>query len=486
MPAGHLPVRSYLAVPVISRSGEVLGALFFGHADAGVFTAWHEQLLVGVAGQAAVAIDNARLYKQTQDSEERFRQLAEHVQDVFWMADPHKQQMLYISPAYERVWGRSRQTLYEQPRSFLDAIHQQDRERVVASLQRQVVGEATSEEYRVVKPDGTVRWVWDRAFPIRNAEGQVYRVAGIAEDIDDRKHEEDASRFLADASTALATVEDYRSTLQKVAGLAVPAFADWCAVDIVEENGVLQRLAVVHAEAEKVRLATELHRKYPPNPSDPHGAYRVLRTGEPEFLAEMGDDLLVEVAQNEEHLQILSGLGLRSFICVPLKTRSKMLGVVTFVYAESGRRYEARDLALAVELARRAAVAIENAGLYHELKEADRRKDEFLATLAHELRNPLAPIRNGLQVLRLTGQENGVANEARSMMERQLNQMVRLVDDLLDVSRITRNKLDLKKQRVELAAVVQSAVETSRPLIDEARHELTVTLPPTLFKSMPT
>ena len=478
MPEGHLPVRSYLAVPVISRTGEVLGGLFFGHPEAGVFTRWHEQLLVGVAAQAAVAIDNARLYKQTQDSEERFRQLAEHVQDVFWMADPHKPQMLYVSPAYERVWGRSRQSLYDEPRSFLEAVHPQDRERVVASLQRQVAGEPTSEEYRVVAPDGSVRWVWDRAFPIRDAEGRVYRVAGIAEDVDERKHAEDASRFLADASTALATVEDYRSTLQKVAGLAVPAFADWCAVDLVEEGGSLQRLAVVHVDADKVRLATELYRKYPPDPDEAHGAYRVLRTAEPEFVAEISDEVLAEVAQDEEHLRILRGLALRSFVCVPLRTRNKMLGVVTFVYAESGRRYEARDLTLAEELARRAAVAIENAGLYHELKEADRRKDEFLATLAHELRNPLAPIRNGLQVLRLAGQENGVVGEARSMMERQLSQMVRLVDDLLDVSRITRNKLDLKKQQVELAAVVQSAVETSHPLIDSAEHELSVTLPP--------
>ena len=129
-------------------------------------------------------------------------------------------------------------------------------------------------------------------------------------------------------------------------------------------------------------------------------------------------------------------------------------------------------------MADRAAIAVENAQLYRELRDADRRKDEFLATLAHELRNPLAPIRNGLQVLRLSGTETGMVAEARSMMERQLSQMVRLVDDLLDVSRISRNKLDLKRQRVALAAVVHSAVETSRPLIEQARHTLAVALPP--------
>ncbi len=112
-----------------------------------------------------------------------------------------------------------------------------------------------------------------------------------------------------------------------------------------------------------------------------------------------------------------------------------------------------------------------------ELKEADRRKDEFLATLAHELRNPLAPLRNGLQVMKLASQDGEVVEQVRAMMERQLGQMVRLIDDLLDVSRISRGKIELKRARVELARVIQNAVETSRPLLEQAGHELTVNMP---------
>ncbi len=111
-------------------------------------------------------------------------------------------------------------------------------------------------------------------------------------------------------------------------------------------------------------------------------------------------------------------------------------------------------------------------------KEADRRKDEFLATLAHKLRNPLAPIRNSVQIMKLAGKNSEVAEQDRQTIERQLQQMVRLVDDLLDVSRITRNKIELRKERVALSSVVQSAVETSRPLIEASGHALTVTLPP--------
>ena len=137
------------------------------------------------------------------------------------------------------------------------------------------------------------------------------------------------------------------------------------------------------------------------------------------------------------------------------------------------RQYEVRDY-----LAERERLLAELQWCAEQLTETDQRKDEFLATLAHELRNPLAPVRNALHILRLAGDNRLVSEKARSMMDRQVQQLVRLVDDLLDVSRITRGKVELKKERVTLSSIVATAVETSRPLIEAARHELTVTLPP--------
>jgi signal transduction histidine kinase len=129
-------------------------------------------------------------------------------------------------------------------------------------------------------------------------------------------------------------------------------------------------------------------------------------------------------------------------------------------------------------------VAIDNARLFGDirkaeeaLRNADRRKDEFLATLAHELRNPLAPIRNGLHLMRMADGDTGTARQARDMMERQVSHLVRLVDDLLELSRITRGKVDLRTEKLDLAAVVLSAVETSRPAIEAARHKLDISLP---------
>jgi signal transduction histidine kinase len=155
-----------------------------------------------------------------------------------------------------------------------------------------------------------------------------------------------------------------------------------------------------------------------------------------------------------------------------------VLGVLTFITAESGRRYDAADLNLAQDLARRAAVAIENAKLYQALREADRRKDEFLALLGHELRNPLAPISNALHVLRLPQANEAMRDQAREMLERQVEHMVRLVDDLLDVSRIMRGKVELRREPVELGTVVGRAVETVQPVIEAEGHRLVLSLSP--------
>ncbi len=204
----------------------------------------------------------------------------------------------------------------------------------------------------------------------------------------------------------------------------------------------------------------------------------MLRTGQSEMVADIPDAALVASAQDPEHLRILRALGLKSYLCVPVTAQGKTVGAVTFVAAESDRRFDAADLALAEDLARRAGIAMDNARLYSEAREAERRKDEFLAMLAHELRNPLAPIRNALHIMNQPGTGATAVEGLREMMERQVQHMTRMVDDLLDVSRITRGKIALRKEVVDLASVVNRVVEAIRPLIDDRQQQLTVDLPP--------
>jgi PAS domain S-box-containing protein len=331
-------------------------------------------------------------------------------------------------------------------------------------------------EFRNVRPDGSVHWMAGKG-KVFAEDGRPARMLGVAMDVTERKRAEQDARFLSDASAALAGLVDYESTLQKLARLAVPAFADWCAVDMLTDEGSLRRLAVAHVDPSKVELARELHRRYPPDPAAPRGVWNIVRTAKSEIVSDITDELLATVA--DPGLRgTLRELGLKSYMGAPLVARGRVLGVVTFIAAESGRRYEAADLRLAEDLAHRAAVAIENARLYQASREADRRKDEFLALLGHELRNPLAPIRNALHIMKMPEADDAVTGRAREIMERQVEHMARLVDDLLDVSRIMRGKVELRREPVELAAVVARAVETARPVIDAEGHELTVAVPP--------
>jgi PAS domain S-box-containing protein len=176
----------------------------------------------------------------------------------------------------------------------------------------------------------------------------------------------EALRFLSEASAELSSSLDYRVTLAGVARLVVPKLADWCAVDVLEEDGSTRRLAVEHQDPEKVEWAHELQRRYPPDPDAPQGLPAVLRSGRSEFYPEIPDEMLVAAARDEEHLRLMRELGFTSLIVVPLVARGKTLGAITLVSAESGRRYEEADLELAEELARRAALAVDNARLYDE------------------------------------------------------------------------------------------------------------------------
>lgn len=291
--------------------------------------------------------------------------------------------------------------------------------------------------------------------------------------------------FLAEAGTALASSLGYRATVATVARLAVPSFADWCFIDMVEKDGQLRRLDVAHSDVAKADLARGV-RRFPPRREhlkDPPATAFFSR--QPVFIAEFTGEVKSRAAQTDEHLQLWQRLDPRSVIAVPLAAHGVSFGVLTFIYtSESGRRYTAEDLPFAEEISRRAALALENARLYRQardqaeaLREADRRKDIFLATLAHELRNPLAPIRSAAEVLKLAASNEQDLIAAREVIERQVGHMAHLVDDLLDVSRITRGKVQLKREALDAAAVVGQALESTRPIVAVRGHRLEASLP---------
>jgi PAS domain S-box-containing protein len=301
MPAGHLPVRSYLAAPVISRSGEVLGGLFFGHPDANVFDERAERLVTGIAAQASIAIDNARLYQRVRESERIYRAVGESLDYGVWITDANGHNR-YVSESFLKLVGKSQEEISDH--GWPDVLHPDDVEGTMAAWKGCIAdGCEWSREHRVKGVDGKWHPILARGAPVRNERGEITAWAGINLDISELKGKEEA------------------------------------------------------------------------------------------------------------------------------------------------------------------------------LREADRRKDEFLATLAHELRNPLAPLRNGLEILERTRSDTPLGSRVRGIMSRQLEQMVRLIDDLMDVSRISRGRISVRREHVDILEAVKTAIESARPVIESAGHKLTVALP---------
>lgn len=249
--------------------------------------------------------------------------------------------------------------------------------------------------------------------------------------------------------------------------MAVPGFADWCAVDLGDGEGRLNRLSVAHIDPHKVKLGHELFKRYPPDPDAPSGIWQFIRSGKAENVSQLTSEMLEASVTDQVYLSILKSLGLRSYICAPLVVRGKVLGAVTFVSAESRRLYGIEEVALAEDISRRATIAVENENIYHKLQEAGRRKDDFLAMLAHELRNPLAPIRAASDLLKFPTGEAGF-RKASEVIARQVDHMTELVDDLLAVSRVTRGLVQLEQKPVDFRSVASDAIEQVAPWLTSA------------------
>lgn len=378
------------------------------------------------------------------------------------------------SPNAQEFWGRA----VGAPDDFMQVVHDDDIERLRQESELAFAGLRDYDiEYRLKTQSGTERWVRSRAEVLRDPAGVPMRLIGTTQDITDLKRAENISQLLAEAGELLGSSLEYESTLTNLSRLMVPRFADWYAVDLLSEEGSLLRVSVAHPDPQKVALANLLYERYPPRKDVDSGSWGVIATGRPEWAASIPDELLRSTAQDEEHLRLLQLLDLRSYICVPLIARGRTLGAITLVYAESGRFYRKDDLRLAEDLARRAATAVDNAQLFAKLQQADQRKNEFLAMLAHELRNPLAPMAMAATLVQRCADDSRAA-QAAQIIQRQAEHMSRLVDDLLDVSRVTRGLVELDLAAVDMKSVVSSAIEQIHPLMESRLHALQVATTP--------
>ena len=325
--------------------------------------------------------------------------------------------------------------------------------------------------------------------------------------------------FLANASSALSESLDLNVSLTRVAQLAVPAIADWCTVVLADQHGVLQRIAVVHRDPEKLRLTQEYKTRFPPSQHKAPEFLAVLETGMPVLTEHVDRDLLRRAAQNEDHVRVLEELGVASSIMVALRSPNKKpMGVLSFVLSDETRTYAEEDVALAKDLSSRVVLAIENARLYQAeqaaravaqkqrdelavvasdsraaeeqlrrqaalLEEAVQSRDTFLSVASHELKTPLTPMALRLQALVRAADAQPPSpflKQVRAYTEtasKQIRRLTSLVDELLDVSRIAAGKLDLEREDIDLAVVVREVAARFEAQAARAGSTLSLELP---------
>ena len=316
---------------------------------------------------------NARL----RESEERYRLVLEGSNEGIWDWN-FDSQVVYCNDRLLQMIGLSPGEREIDKDRFYSQIHPHDRDRVKTSIQNCVLGQThqLEVEFRVRHSSGEYRYCIARGKSQNNERGETHRLSGVLIDITERKRNEVRSQFLAEASQLLSTSLDYRTTLENLARLAVPRLADWCAIDVVEPEGIygsppsLRRIAVAHIDPKKANLVWELQRYLNQKKGKYYCSAAVLRSHTSEACFQVSSAQTEAMAVDEEHLDILKQLNCRSYICVPLAVGEEILGTILLATSESGRHYTQADLTLAEDLAQRAALAIENARLYEEAQEA--------------------------------------------------------------------------------------------------------------------
>lgn len=381
--------------------------------------------------------------------------------------------LLYVNDAAARICGfpDAQTMLATPPREIVDRFEVLDEHGAPVTMdrfpgRRALAGEAPEPMLLRVRHRATGQTWWSlvRAHAIMGDGGKPELAVNIWHDASREQRQREGARFLGEVTARLAASLDYAITLEEAARAVVPELADWCTVDLVEE-GVRRSLAVAHTDPAKVEAARAYRRKYPPDESSARGVPNVLRTGAPELYRDLPEELLRASTRSEEQWRALEELGLKSLMIVPIVVRGTTEGALTLIAAESGRRYDEADLALACELGRRAGTAIENARAYSAAQRAIRTRDEFLAVAGHELRTPLAALMLQIESLRaamLTGAITKDPARYSTRLDKTFGhalRLARLVDGLLDVSRIAEGQIELSLEEVDLARLVHETCE---------------------------
>jgi PAS domain S-box-containing protein len=471
----------FLGVPVIGKEG-LRGILAVYWEGAGAIeSAYDEELLSALADQAAIALDNAERIRQLRASEQRIRNIISTAADAIISTD-QSQRIIMFNEGAEQIFGWARDEILGKPLDLLipERFRPRHREHVRSFHAEHETARKMAERDSAIfglRKSG-------EEFPAEVAISKLHDGAGwmytaVLRDVTEQKRIESEQRFLAEVGPVLATSLDYEETLSKIAELAVKDIADLCIVDLVEGDEDVQRLRVTSRDPEKAWLS-ELIRDVPLDRHRPHLMQSTLETRRPVLLQSPSAETIASLAQSEEHHQTLREAEIRSMVAVPLMAHGRLLGAMAFVSSTPSRVYGAADVRLAEELAQRAALSIENARLYRTAQRATQARDEVLGVVAHDLRNPLGTILMQAALLRAKGPEADRQSRATEVIERAATRMKRLIEDLLDVTRMEAGRLPIEPAPLPAREVVIESVQSQESLVTSASLELRLDVAPDL------
>ncbi len=414
-----------------------------------------------------------RVLDALRESEARFRSMADSSPVMVWMAGPDAQLGFFNRPRLEFT-GRTPEQ--EAGYGWAEGVHADDRERCMeVYLTSFRTRSPFCMDYRLRRADGEYRWVMDSGVPLLTPDGAFAGFIGSCVDVHDRRMEEERERFLLNAGTVLGSSLEHERTLAELARHIVPDLADACAVYVVTSEGEIRRMECAPGEAAPLGTWT-LH---PHRADEETGVPEAIRTLRPVLVPEVSPADLRRIDRDGERITLLDPREPRSYLSVPLVARGRVIGALSLATAGSGRRYGPSDLHLAEEVARRAAVAVDNACLYAAAVEASQAKSDFMAVMSHELRTPLNAIIGYIDLF-LLGVPVPLPDPLHPQAERirtAARHLLRLIEEILTFARIEAGREEVRLEPTDAAELTQEAAALVEPLALERGLDFRVEAP---------
>jgi signal transduction histidine kinase len=430
--------------------------------------------------------------KTLEESNSRFNVIFENSPLSIQILDS-KGKTILVNTAWKQLWDLSDQFIedyiYKKYNIFEDPILQENG--VLQYLKRAWAGEIVKGPLFVYDPlkaglKGRARVTRPLFHPLKDSHGQVQEVILIHEDITEQHEAVENKNFLSTLAGFLLESLEYEKTMEHIASACVPYLADGCLIDLIE-HGEIKRLVTKHIEPEIQNKLWILHENFPITMNSPEPISRVLRSGRPELLAKVNRETIALHSYSEEHAELIESTNIKSHLAVPMKIRDETIGGLNFWITSERRPFDENDLKLAQEVSRYAALAIDNARLYRDAQNAIHQREDFISIASHELKTPVTALMLQMEIIQSILKETGPLDQKKLYevcmgSAKQLNRLNILIEEMLDLTRISSRKLiSEKKTAIGLKQLLLNVIERFSQQLEEENIKLVLSAPEELL-----